>query len=79
MVGWPDGRMAAWSDCRMGRRSDGRFGKKLSDEELAKPLKQHCGVGGTVKGFDIEIQGEDRAKIQKWLEGRGFKVKFAGG
>ena len=75
---------------RLQRTTKGRGGKSVTlitglglsaDQlkELAKPLKQHCGVGGTVKGFDIEIQGEDRAKIQEWLEGRGFKVKIAGG
>ncbi len=44
-----------------------------------KALKQLCGTGGTIKQFDLEIQGEHRDKIKSYLEQQGFKVKLAGG
>ena len=72
------------------RDSKGRGGKtvtviknlQLSDEDLknlAKKLKQACGVGGTIKDGMIEIQGEQRERIAQVLTGLGYKVKIAGG
>ena len=72
------------------RDSKGRAGgvvtlvKKLvlSEEdtkELARKLKQLCGSGGTVKGNEIEIQGEHRERIAEALQKMGYKVKIAGG
>ncbi|GAA5190183.1 stress response translation initiation inhibitor YciH [Ferrimonas gelatinilytica] len=46
---------------------------------LAAELKKKLGCGGSVKGFDIEIQGDDRAKVQGLLEQKGYRVKLAGG
>lgn len=44
-------------------------------ERLALELKQQCGAGGTIKGKEIEIQGDHRTKVVKVLEGHGFKVR----
>jgi translation initiation factor 1 len=46
---------------------------------LARELKQKCGVGGSIKDSDIEIQGDQRALIKTELESRGYSVKLAGG
>ena len=46
---------------------------------LARKIKQACGMGGTVKGGVIEIQGENREKIAGVLLKLGYKVKLAGG
>ncbi len=46
---------------------------------LAAELKKKLGCGGAVKGFDIEIQGDDRTKVQGLLEQKGYRVKLAGG
>ncbi|MBS4027737.1 MAG: translation initiation factor [Ignavibacteriales bacterium] len=44
-------------------------------EEIATILKQHCGAGGTVKGRDIEIQGDQRKKVEEKLILLNFVVK----
>jgi translation initiation factor 1 len=48
-------------------------------ESLGKELKRLCGAGGTAKDGRIEIQGDHRERIVVHLEGRGMRVKRAGG
>lgn len=48
-------------------------------EKLAKTLKAKCGVGGTVRDGVIELQGDQRERVQGLLEADGYKVKLAGG
>lgn len=75
---------------RLQRQTKGRKGKgvtiitglAMSQSELkafAKKLKQHCGVGGAVKDYTIELQGDQRDNAQPWLEKQGYTVKRAGG
>lgn len=48
-------------------------------KDLARVLKQKCGVGGSVKDFNIEIQGDKRNILKQELEKKGYSVKLAGG
>jgi translation initiation factor 1 len=75
---------------RLHRETKGRGGKAVTIvrglplapdalKVLASALKQKCGVGGSIKGDEIEIQGDQRQILQPELERRGFRVKIAGG
>jgi translation initiation factor 1 len=75
---------------RVARETRGRKGKgvtlvtgvPLGGEalaELARDLKQRCGTGGTVKDGVIEIQGDHSDRLSTELQGRGYRVKMAGG
>ena len=51
-------------------------------EELAKKLKNHCGTGGTYKSgipSQIELQGDQREKVEAFLAKLMFKTKRSGG
>lgn len=45
---------------------------------LTRQLKARCGTGGTLKGDTLEIQGDQRDKVQAHLESLGFTVRRAG-
>ncbi|GDY27566.1 MULTISPECIES: translation initiation factor [unclassified Agarivorans] len=75
---------------KMRRETKGRKGKGvtclsgfgLEESELkslCKEMKKHCGVGGSVKDYVIEIQGDQRDKLEAWLKQRDYKTKRIGG
>jgi len=43
-------------------------------ENLARRAKQACGCGGTVAGREIELQGNDPARVRRFFESEGFRV-----
>lgn len=72
------------------RQTRGRAGKPVSIitglplppgelKKLARELKTSCGVGGSIEGGDILIQGDQRDQLRRLLEDRGYTVKLAGG
>ena len=75
---------------RIRRESKGRGGKAVTVIEgipehpdklklICKQLKQRCGVGGAVKGAQLEIQGDQRPTCKQHLETMGYRVRFSGG
>lgn len=73
------------------REKSGRGGKTVTTiygmqtievrerEQLLKKMKTSCGVGGTMKGAVLELQGDNRDAAKAILESAGFQVVFAGG
>lgn len=43
-------------------------------EDFARRAKQTCGCGGTVVGREIELQGDDPARVRRFFEAEGFRV-----
>jgi translation initiation factor 1 len=48
-------------------------------EQLARAMQKACGVGGTVKDGQIEIQGDKREEVARILTEANFRPVFAGG
>ncbi len=44
-------------------------------EDIARALKNYCGAGGTVKDGNIEIQGEQIARVKEKLVQMNYAVK----
>ena len=53
--------------------------KKEDLKNLAKPIKNKLGIGGTIKNNEIYFQGDKRDKIISILESEGHSVKRIGG
>jgi translation initiation factor 1 len=67
---------------RRGKAVTSVSGVPLDDaglKELAGKLKKRCGVGGSVKGGVIEIQGDHRDAVVEILKGEGYMPVLAGG
>lgn len=64
---------------KMLSRVSGFVGTEADLTELARLLKQKCGVGGNAKEGQILIQGDNRDKLLDILTKAGYKAKKAGG
>ena len=58
---------------------EGFIGKDEDAKDLAKKLKELCGVGGGFKNSEIYIQGDQKNKVASFLQKLGAVVKFKGG
>jgi translation initiation factor 1 len=43
--------------------------------DLAATLKARCGVGGTCKDGEIELQGDQRIRAEEVLKSLGYRTK----
>jgi translation initiation factor 1 len=43
-------------------------------ETMARELRKACGCGGTVQGREIEIQGDQPARVAEFFRQRNFRV-----
>ena len=57
----------------------GFVGSEDDLKELAKELKNRCGVGGSAKDGEIIIQGAHRERVLEILLATGYRAKGAGG
>ena len=58
---------------------EGFIGPEEEAKELAKSVKQQCGVGGGFKNSEIYVQGNHKDKVGSFLKKLGAQVKFKGG
>jgi translation initiation factor 1 len=72
---------------RLERRAAGRLmtvvtglpGTPAAAEELAKALRRACHAGGTFRDGVLELQGDQRERLETELAARGLASKRAGG
>lgn len=72
---------------RLERRASGRLmtlvsglpGPRRELEKILRELKAGCGAGGTLKDGVVELQGDQRDKVEALLRARGLPFKRAGG
>jgi translation initiation factor 1 len=57
----------------------GFVGSEEDLKELAKELKNRCGVGGSAKDGEIIIQGAHRERVLEILLAKGYRAKGVGG
>ena len=83
-------RQAEGGRVKVRREVAGRRGKAVTTvsgvpledaelKELVSKLKKRCGVGGSVKGGVIEIQGDHRELVVEILKAEGYAPILAGG
>lgn len=57
----------------------GGIGKVEDRKDLLKALQKQCACGGTIREDSIEIQGDKRSEVEKFLKDQGYRVVLSGG
>lgn len=71
---------------RLERRASGRLvtvvsglpGAPSEVEALGRELRAACGTGGTTRGDGVELQGDQRDRVEALLSARGLRTRRAG-
>ncbi len=59
---------------------DGLGSDAMTLSRIATSLKKHCGTGGSVTAdHAVEVQGDKRDQVKRWLDDQGFTTRLAGG
>lgn len=72
---WLDRRASG----RLATRITGLTGATSDLQALLKELKAACGAGGSLKDGALELQGDQRDRVEEALRARGIPCKRAGG
>ncbi len=55
----------------------GLTGSAVQAKQLLKALKDDCGAGGTLQADQIELQGDHRQRVGRWLREQGYPVQLS--
>lgn len=55
----------------------GLTGSATQSKRLLKSLKDDCGAGGTLEVGQIELQGDHRQRVARWLRDQGYPVQLS--
>ena len=72
-------RLERWASGRVVTIVTGLPGRREEVAALARTLKTTCGTGGTVKEGTLELQGDQRERVEAALRARGLRFARAGG
>lgn len=83
----PEPRAPGQTRLRLDRRASGRVvtvvtglpGSQVDIAALGKELRAACGTGGTQRDDTLELQGDQRERVEALLAARGVRSKRAGG
>jgi translation initiation factor 1 len=83
----PELRPRGGTRLRLERRGSGRLvtvvsglpGTDAEGAALGRELRAACGTGGTYKDGALELQGDQRERVEQLLRARGIPSKRAGG
>ena len=50
------------------------FDKSANLKQLCREMKQKFGVGGTVSNGNIEIQGNNKKRVEEYLKSKGYSI-----
>jgi translation initiation factor 1 len=52
----------------------GFIGNDTDLQSLGKQLRNYCGTGGSAKDGEVMVQGDQREKVNQWLQKNGYRL-----